>query len=141
MYNARIEKAPNTLKGKEVQAVSIEGNSKNGENKKEQIQKGDNKHEACSSSSSSVPTDIKNIPGLQLVVDLNAYNELKTTSNLAANTTKYLKNAYAPINDIEVNDIEESDNDQYTGKHEIEKRGRSETRKGGRRHRQKTHPS
>ncbi|OIS96094.1 hypothetical protein A4A49_08128 [Nicotiana attenuata] len=95
-----IKEAPNIEMKDEDQAdqLSEDVSSSNGPTMEEKVQNGENKHNVCSSSSSSLPTHIRGQPGLQLVVDLSKYDLHCAIGDPEENASEQIENAVFPHN-------------------------------------------
>ncbi|XP_070025878.1 uncharacterized protein [Nicotiana sylvestris] len=108
------------------------------ENRIEGIEKLD---QCCESSSSTVPTEIRNQLGLQLAVDLYENKKDCNNTNQENDSSDSFQEADQVSNQ---QDLRKEDQDSHTltdDQQQNTKRRRSETRKSGKRHRNKTQPS
>ncbi|XP_070042121.1 uncharacterized protein [Nicotiana tomentosiformis] len=129
------EKAPN------IQMEDGNRGSDNKENSKEEESKAEEKHKhtPCDFNTSTVPTEIRNLPGINLVVDLDC-KEWEQEVN-ESSTNRINKNSIRG-SDTENEDIKEVTESQEDDNQYIVKRGRSETRKSSKKsQRNRTHPS
>lgn len=95
----------------------------------------------CDSNSSTVPTEIRNHPGLQLVVDLYGNKENGDNFKLIEDNADNLQMVETSYSQKEVRN-EEIDSQNHNEEHQhMIRRGRSETRKSDKRHNNKTQPS
>ncbi|OIT32841.1 hypothetical protein A4A49_39314 [Nicotiana attenuata] len=93
------------------------------------------------SSSSTVPTEIRNQPGLQLVVDLYENKEDCNITNLENDSSDSFQEAEQLSNQQELRKEDQDSHIHTDDQQQNTRRGRSETRKSGKRHKNKTQPS
>ncbi|XP_070045792.1 uncharacterized protein [Nicotiana tomentosiformis] len=119
-----------------------QNNPRKNNNQEGRIEEKDNLEQYfCDSNSSTIPTKIRNQPGLQLVVDLYGNKEDGDNSKLVEDNTDNLQMVEHSYYQKGVRNEDIDSQNHNEEKQHMTRRGRSETRKSGKRHRNKTQPS
>ncbi|OIT33123.1 hypothetical protein A4A49_57286, partial [Nicotiana attenuata] len=122
------------------------GEEQQTQNSRQTIQKNrvdgiDSVGQCCDSSSSTIPTEIRNQPGLQLVVDLYENKENRNNTNQEDDISDSFQEAEQSNNQKDMRKEDQHSHNHNEDQQQTTKRGRSETRKSGKRNRHKTQPS
>ncbi|XP_019223550.1 PREDICTED: myb-like protein X [Nicotiana attenuata] len=119
-----------------------QNNPRQNSNQEVRIEEKDNLEQyCCDTNSSTVPTEIRNQPGLQLVVDLYGNKKDRDNSKLVEDNTDNLQMIEHPYRQKEVRNEDLDFQNHNEEQQHMTRRRRSETRKNGKRHRNNTHPS
>ncbi|XP_070029211.1 uncharacterized protein [Nicotiana sylvestris] len=113
--------------------------AKNEINREEEENRAGNCNSSSDTYTSTVPTEIRNLSGINFVVDLNCKErDRETSENSINNNNENITRG----NDTKNEDIQGVSESREDGNQHIAKRGRSETRKSrNKSHRNRTHPS